>query len=126
MDNMLWGLQMMGVGMGVVFGLLVVLMGLLILIGLLDRPSPAPVAVESAPEKLTLTPNAKGAAVDIDSSGFTADTIAAIATAVMTHAENRRRLAAPEVRAAEPGSQLFASRWISIGRGNQTQPFRRK
>ena len=127
MDNMSWGLQMMGVGMGVVFGLLVVLMGLLILIGLLDRPSPAPVAVERAPEKLTLSPSAEGCAtVDIDSSGFTADTIAAIATAVMTHAENRRRLAAPEVRAAEPGSQLFASRWISIGRGNQTQPFRRK
>jgi len=85
------------------------------------------VAVEKAPEKLTLSPDAKGgAAVAMDSSGFTADNIAAIATAVMAHAENRRRLAAPEVRVAEPGSQLFASRWISVGRGNQTQPFRRK
>ena len=130
MEDMIFGFQMMGVGMGTVFGLLLALMGLLILIGRLDRPSPAPAAVENAPAKLTLRPAAEGGAavdiVDIDGSGFTADTIAAIATAVMTHAEHRRRLAAPEVRAHEPGSQLFASRWVSVGRGNQTQPFRRK
>jgi Na+-transporting methylmalonyl-CoA/oxaloacetate decarboxylase gamma subunit len=127
MDDMAFGLGMMGVGMGTVFALLLALMGLLMLIGRLDRPRPAPAAVENAPAKLTLRPDAEGgAAVDVDGTGFTADTIAAIAVAVMTHAENRRRLAAPEVRAHEPGSQLFASRWVSVGRGNQTQPFRRK
>ena len=127
MNDIVWGLQMMLVGMGTVFGLLLALMGLLMAIGLLDRPRPAPAVVEDAPAKLTLRPDAEGgAAVDVDGTGFTADTIAAIAVAVMTHAENRRRLAAPEVRAQEPGSQLFASRWVSVGRGNQTQPFRRK
>jgi Na+-transporting methylmalonyl-CoA/oxaloacetate decarboxylase gamma subunit len=129
MDDMLWGLQMMGVGMGTVFALLLALMGLLMLIGRLDRPSPAPAAVENAPAKLTLRPDPEGGAavdVDVDGTGFTADTIAAISVAVMTHAEHRRRLAAPEVRAHEPGSQVFASRWVTVGRGNLTQPFRRK
>jgi glutaconyl-CoA/methylmalonyl-CoA decarboxylase subunit delta len=127
MDDMFWGLGMMGVGMGTVFALLLALMGLLMLIGLLDRPRPALAAVENAPAKLTLRPDAEGgSAVDVDGTGFTADTIAAIAIAVMTHAEHRRRLAAPEARVHEPGSQLFASRWVSVGRGNQTQPFRRK
>ena len=59
--------------------------------------------------------------VDID-----ADTIAAVAIAVMTHDENRRRLAGPEVRAFAPGSQLFASRWVNIGRSFQHAPFRRR
>lgn len=129
-DDLLWGLQMMVAGMGTVFLLLIALMFLLMLIGRLDRPRPAPAIeapAEEKPARLSLSSDAAGAtSVSGEVSGFDADAIAAIAVAVMTHAENRRRLAAPEVRAYAPGSMLFASRWVSVGRGNQTQPFRRK
>lgn len=131
-DDLVWGLTMMLVGMGAVFLLLLALMGVLIVTGRLDRPRrepavEAPAPVEKPPARMTLSADAEGrTSVAVDASGFDADTIAAIAVAVMTHAEHRRRLAAPEVRAHAPGSQLFASRWVSVGRGNQTQPFRRK
>lgn len=49
----------------------------------------------------------------------------ALTVAVLTHAEHRRRQAAPETRAHAPGSQLFASRWLSVGRARQFIPFRR-
>jgi len=131
MNDILWGLQMMAVGMGVVFGLLLALMGVLLLIGRFDRPeAPEPLPPEPADADTEPAPAAVAVAeipgVSMTGAeGLDADTVAAIAVAVMTHAENRRRLAAPEVRAVAPGSQLFASRWLSIGRGNQTQTFRR-
>lgn len=129
--DLLWGLMMMLVGMGTVFLLLLALMGVLMLTMRLDRPRResvvAPTPGENAPARMTVTADAEGrTSVAVDASGFDADTIAAIAVAVMTHAEHRRRLAGPEVRAHAPGSQLFASRWVSVGRGNQTRPFRRK
>lgn len=133
MNDFLWGLQMMAVGMGVVFGLLLALMGVLMFIGRLDRPeAPEPLPVESAEADTDTDAEPEPAATAeipgvtmTGADGLDADTVAAIAVAVMTHAENRRRLAAPEVRAVAPGSQLFASRWLSIGRGTQTQTFRR-
>ncbi|MEL4356600.1 MULTISPECIES: OadG family protein [unclassified Luteococcus] len=48
MNNLGWGLEMTLVGMGVVFALLAMLMGVLTLIGRLDRPD-APKAVEPDP-----------------------------------------------------------------------------
>lgn len=129
-DDLLWGLGMLLVGMGTVFLLLVVLMGVLVLIGRLDRPRRRPAVEAPAPEtapRLVLGADAEGrTSVAGDTTGLDADTLAAIAVAVITHAEHRRRLAAPEVRAHAPGSQLFASRWVSIGRGQQTRLFRRR
>ena len=52
------------------------------------------------------------------------DQVAAITVAVVTHAEHRRRQAAPETRAFAPGSQLFASRWVAAGRAHQKRPWR--
>lgn len=119
-----WGLQMMGVGMGVVFGLLLALMGLLLLIGRLDRQAAA--AAEPPVEEAGSQPAPAPAGVRIRGDGLDADQVAAIAVAVMTHAEVRRRSAGPEVRATAPGSQLFASRWVAIGRGSQQAPMKRR
>lgn len=142
MPDFSWGLQMMAVGMGVVFLLLAVLMALLIVIGRLDAramaaseaaaeaakvpsapPTPEPAAV-AASETDAVAPAPRKARIVAD--GLDENQVAAITVAVMTHAEIRRRSAAPEARAFEPGSQLFASRWVSIGRGNQQIPFRRR
>lgn len=120
MTDFVWGLQVMAVGMGVVFGLLFALWGLLALIGRLDRPRRQPAPPASAP------PAPAQPAVTVHADGLDAETLAAIAVAVMTHAEIRRRAAAPEVRAARPGSQLFASRWLAVGRGHQTAPYHRR
>ena len=119
MTDAAWGLSMMVVGMGVVFALLALLMGLLSVVGRLDprpeRPAPAP----AAPDETA------GAGVRILADGLDEAQLAAIAVAVTTHAEIRRRSAAPEARAYAPGSQLFASRWVAIGRGRQHAPVTR-
>lgn len=118
MSDLVWGLQMMLVGMGVVFGLLIALMALLMLIGRLDRqPREAMPEVHQQPTTAEVT---------VMADGLNDEQLAAIAIAVMTHAEVRRRSAAPEMRAHAPGSQLFASRWVSIGRGRQHTRFRRR
>ena len=128
--DLAWGLQMMLVGMGAVFALLLLLMVVLRLTARLDRtdrdaeadqpggePTAAPMTVQTGPDGSTR--------ILVDDTGLDVDTVAAIAVAVMTHAEHRPRLAGPEVRAHAPGSQLFASRWVSVGRTQQTQPFRK-
>ena len=58
--------------------------------------------------------------------GLTEDQLAAITVAVLSHRDTQRHQAAPEQRAHQPGSQLYASRWVSVGRAQQTQPWRRK
>ena len=137
MDDIGWGLMMMAVGMGVVFLLLLALMVVLRLIGRLDGPSPRAAAKASAaaPVPATTTdaeadgtaPEAPAApVVRIVADGLDEDQVAAITAAVIMHAEIRRRSAGPETRAHAPGSQLFASRWLAVGRGHQTNPFTRR
>ena len=55
-------------------------------------------------------------------AGSFRDQIAAITVAVVMHADHRRRQAAPETRAFAPGSQLFASRWVAVGRSRRHTP----
>jgi len=126
------------VGMGVVFALLAVLMAVLVLIGRLDdparqsapapEPSPQPVpeqTVEPAPQ-----PSASDAppasSVEILTDGLSVDQAAAVALAVVTHAEVRRQQAAPAMRAHAPGSQIHTSRWVAVGRGNQNTSWKRR
>ena len=85
------------------------------------KVSPASKAGRTAP----LTPDA-APRVRIVADGLDENQVAAITVAVITHAENRRRLAAPETRAHAPGSQLFASRWLAVGRAQSQQPFVRR
>ena len=121
MADLSWGLMMMLVGMGTVFALLLALMVVLILIGRLDpRESlPAPVPAAGAAED---APESSAPGVRILADGLTEDQIAAITVAVVTHADHRRRQAAPETRAFAPGSQLFASRWVAVGRSRRHTP----
>ena len=140
MDDISWGLMMMVVGMGVVFALLLALMAVLMLIGRLDGTgAPTLKARKGDPERelVTIMPGeddpTKDAvaepaarAVRIIADGLDENQVAAITVAVVQHAEIRRRSAGPETRAHAPGSQLCASRWLAVGRGNQTNPFSRR
>lgn len=129
MSDLAWGLGMMAIGMGVVFALLAVLMGVLILAGRLDRPRATEIGdddVDDAALDAGAASSVDAPAVRILADGLDETQVAAIAIAVVTHAENHRRKAAPETRAHAPGSQLFASRWVSVGRGHQTRPFTRR
>ncbi|GAB78402.1 Oxaloacetate decarboxylase, gamma chain [Austwickia chelonae] len=156
MSELGWGLQMTVAGMGTVFALLIALMGLLLLIGRLDGPpAPAPPAeganagsVPPGPAETetlagrnaaeTRTSPAERApaeeepagtpppTVRVLADGLTDEMIAAITVAVLSHRDLRRREAGPEMRRHAPGSHLYASRWVSIGRSRQIQSWRRK
>lgn len=136
-ESLTWGLMMMVVGMGVVFALLLALMLVLVGIGRLDRqegekltgkqrvdPEEKMVTILPDSDVPEVTPPAK--AVRIVADGLDEDQVAAITVAVMMHAEVRRRMSGRETRAHAPGSQLFASRWLAVGRGNQNNPFSRR
>ncbi len=122
MSDLAWGLMMMLAGMGAVFALLLALMGVLLAVGRLDSRKPPPVPVPPTEEEAA--PSASG--VRILADGLTEDQVAAITVAVVTHAEHRRRQAAPETRAFAPGSQLFASRWVAVGRSRTHTPSPRR
>jgi sodium pump decarboxylase gamma subunit len=118
MDNIGFGLYMTAMGMGTVFALLLLLMLVLRVIGWADaraarRTPVAPVAAPAAEED----------AGEVDDA-LTAEEIAAITIAVITHARVRRGQAAPAMRQVAPGSQLFASRWVAVGRSYQNQPWK--
>lgn len=118
MENLGFGLWVTAIGMGTVFLLLLLLTLTLSTIGRLDQRSRRRRAQASAggPETSRVEPAA---------DGLTDDEIAAVTIAVITHARVRRLEAAPAMRAHEPGSHLFANRWVGIGRGFQQQPWTR-
>mgnify|MGYP001304144407 CR=1 FL=1 len=126
-----WGGMMTAVGMSVVFGLLAVLWVLLRLIGSLDeaslrRRALADEADADAPDSLAADVPVPAPTVTMTGAdGLGPDAIAAIAVAVIKHADVRRKQAAPEMRTNAPGSQLWASRWVAVGRGLQNAPWRR-
>lgn len=135
MADMGWGLQMMLLGMGTVFLMLIALMVVLILLGRTDK-NPAP-AVEAATPEAELTSGLVGetAAAEedpnawmtiADASGLTPEQIAAVSVAVAVHAEVRRKQAAPVHRVHAPGSRLWASRWVAMGRSSQMHNTQRR
>jgi sodium pump decarboxylase gamma subunit len=124
MDNLLWGLQMTVLGMGLVFALLALLWGLLTLVLRLDKapPEAAPARSEPEPEPAaTATPPGPATV-----QGMDAGLVAAIMVATLTHRAVRRREAAPEMRNYWPGSLLYASRWLGAGRARQNQSWQRR
>jgi len=132
-ENLGWGLQMMALGMGLVFGLLALLWGLLTLVLRFDR-EPQVVAVaapagaaasaaDGAPDLAVPEPPAPRVPT-ID--GMDADLVAAILVAVLRHKEVRRAQAAPAMRSYWPGSLLYASRWVASGRARQNSTWERR
>ncbi len=117
MDNIGFGLWMTAMGMGTVFALLLLLMLLLRVIGWADER-----ASRRAPAAAVARASGTEAAGEADA--LTAEEIAAITIAVITHARVRRGQAAPAMRQVAPGSQLFASRWVAVGRSYQNQPWK--
>ncbi len=118
MDNLAWGLGIAVVGMGLVFALLALLWGLLTLALRWDRPAVAAVSAADADDAVA-APTVEAPA------GMAPELVAAIAIAVIAHAAARRREAAPAMRHYWPGSLLFASRWVDVGRARQNMSWRR-
>jgi Na+-transporting methylmalonyl-CoA/oxaloacetate decarboxylase gamma subunit len=144
MNDLAFGLQITVVGMGLVFGLLALLWALLALVGRLEQGAAAPrpvgpadvPALEAAPGEAEI-PAAELAAeavlgpprVQVRGPGadeLEPEALAAITAAVLAHAADRRRQAAPETRSYWPGSLLFASRWVSAGRARQNRGYQRE
>jgi glutaconyl-CoA/methylmalonyl-CoA decarboxylase subunit delta len=133
MDNLIWGLQMTGLGMGLVFGLLALLWGLLTLVLRLDKapaeplPSATP-ATESRSPGLAEggVPAEAGGPAPAQVQGIDAELLAAILVATLTHRAVRRREAAPVMRSFWPGSLLHASRWVGAGRARQNHSWQRR
>jgi Na+-transporting methylmalonyl-CoA/oxaloacetate decarboxylase gamma subunit len=121
MENLGFGLQITAYGMGLVFGLLALLWGLLALTARLDRPPVAPILEEQEsrepPPALAISAR--------DGRQIAPETLAAITVAVLAHREARRRQAAPAMRSSWPGSLLYASKWVAAGRTRQQQSWRR-
>lgn len=127
MDDFLWGLKMTGVGMGVVFALLALLMGVLVLVARLDdKPAPALATPEPEPELEPAPATSTAPVVEMLTGGLSVTEAAAVALAVITHAEVRRREAAPAMRTFAPGSQIHTSRWVAVGRASQNQTWNRR
>ena len=128
MDDLGFGLEITVVGMGIVFGVLVLLWGLLTLALRLearrarggpgdDAGPPEPSAGEAPGGVVRLV----GAPGDLDPA-----LVAAVTVAVLRHTEALRLQAAPSMRSYWPGSLLFASRWVAAGRTRQGQSWRRR
>jgi Na+-transporting methylmalonyl-CoA/oxaloacetate decarboxylase gamma subunit len=128
MDDLGFGLEITVVGMGIVFGVLILLWGLLTLALRLesrrarggsrdDAGAPGPVAVVAPGGVVRLV----GTPGDLDPA-----LVAAVTVAVLRHTEALRLQAAPSMRSYWPGSLLFASRWVAAGRTRQGQSWRRR
>ena len=117
MDDIGFGLWMAALGMGTVFALLLLLMLVIRVIGWADERA-------SRRRAVVVAADADAGGEEKDDQSLTAEEIAAITIAVLTHARVRRGQAAPAMRQVQPGSQLFASRWVAVGRSYQNQPWK--
>ncbi|MEF3274920.1 MAG: OadG family protein [Chloroflexus sp.] len=116
MENLGFGLTMTVLGMGLVFGVLALLWGILSALTYVDQP---PASTPSAIAPVTVSE-------PVAHEQLTPEELAAIAVAVAVHTTVLRREAAPAVRSYWPGSLLFASRWVAAGRARQNQSWQRR
>lgn len=126
MRNLGWGLETTALGMGMVFLLLIMLMGVLAVVGRLDRPrrrgQVAPPQGSQAEDGVS-----PGGAGEVeDPNGLSEEELVAVALAVTEHARTRRRQGVLGNRAHPPRSRLWASRWVSTGRSSQMRNTRRR
>jgi len=120
MDDLLFGLGIGAVGMSLVFALLGLLWLVLTLIGRLDATLLAREEAGAAGAGGAAGPGAPGGEAP---PALEPGALAAIALAVAAHATLLRRQAAPAQRSTQPGSQIYASRWLAAGRTRQTGSF---
>ena len=145
MDDLVFGLQVTILGMGIVFGLLTLLWAAADARPAVRAPRRGPrggraprprgrrrrlpgpggdVAPEAPAPASTVAPGSVrlvGAPADLDPA-----LVAAIGVVILRHTEMRRRQAAPAMRSYWPGSLLFASRWVASGRTRQTRSWTRR
>lgn len=148
MDNLEFGLRTTVLGMGLVFGMLIALWGLLALAVRVDRRMTERRRAARGDSRADSTAVAAGrTGVDArlgagrpdhvaaagmprvavaDAASLDPLLVAAITVAVVQHAETSRLQAAPSMRAYWPGSLLFASRWVAAGRTRQGQSWARR
>ena len=127
LEHLGWGLRITVLGMGLVFGLLALLWGLLALAVRLDR-APQP-SVPPGPSAGPAAPEAPEEAAPARPETIEPAVVAAIGAALRLHLGVVRRGAAgatPEERLHWPGSLLHASRWVAAGRSRQTRNFQRR
>jgi sodium pump decarboxylase gamma subunit len=110
-DRLMTGLTITVLGMGLVFVLLALLWVLLTAMLRLDR-QPTREPEESVPP---------GRPKPRRPVKLAPEMLSAITVAVFTHQAVLRKQAAPAMRSYWPGSILFASRWVTSGRHQQTQ-----
>jgi len=110
-ERLMTGLNITALGMGLVFVLLALLWVLLTAMLRLDRQP------TREPEE-SVHPDRPEARRPVK---LAPDLLSAIAVAVFTHQAVLRKQAAPAMRSYWPGSILFASRWVTSGRHQQTQ-----
>jgi sodium pump decarboxylase gamma subunit len=122
MGNLGWGLQITVLGISIVFGVLLLLWGVLTLVMRFDR-APAAAAAMPAPQAGAAAAAAEPAVHEVQ--GLAADLVAAIVVATLAHKQARRQAAAPAMRTFWPGSLLHASRWVASGRMRQTSGWQR-
>jgi hypothetical protein len=78
-------------------------------------------------ERKALAPAPSPQPVEAPAAGeLSNEQLAAITIAVTDYARNRRQPVKLGPRAHEPGSHLFASRWVAVGRSFQQQPWTRR
>jgi sodium pump decarboxylase gamma subunit len=111
-ERLMSGVTISILGMGLVFLLLALLWGLLTVLLRVDREPPSGVVSENGRTERPAAAIPRGMAPEL---------FAAIGVAVLTHQSVLRKQAAPSMRSHWPGSILFASRWVSAGRHQQTQ-----
>ena len=121
MGDLEFGLRITVIGMGIVFGMLLLLWGLLTL-AMHFEPPEAPAEPDRGLAGAPPAPTVKIAGAEALDRAL----VAAITVAVIDHAEARRLQAAPAMRSYWPGSLLFASRWVAAGRMRQGQSWRRR
>ena len=119
MENLGWGLEMMAIGMGLVFSMLILLMLSLMIIGATDNvgsktAAEAPAAI--APAAPVAAPVAVAAV-----SASSDEKIATIAVAVHTALRGQ----GPALVANQSGTGLGTSRWVAIGRSMQIKSWHR-
>jgi hypothetical protein len=120
MDDLAFGLRTAAVGIAIVFGLLAALWLLLELALRIERGASSEADGPRPPAGATGEARTAG-----DGRPPDAARIAAIALAVERHVDERRRQAAPAMRAYWPGSLLYASRWVAAGRTRQNRAWQR-